>query len=256
MRVLHLPKNVASVMSYNVQALRTAGVRVSAMAFEGEGRLVDGSGLRLVRSRSQPTWVARATVSLPPARSMGARGSLVLAGLIPPAWSGLRDTQSLSRSSSGPMAGTESAIRKSSSETIRSSGSSGIAMHRFVCANREGSQRIQRLFHSAGFVPMVATGMEQYIDRTLYPTVITIERCMDLRSFEFAALETHRQRLRIAHMPSKRAFKGTIFVLEAVKMLRESGLDFDFDLIENTTRSVALKRLQASDVFVRSAPSG
>jgi hypothetical protein len=56
--------------------------------------------------------------------------------------------------------------------------------------------------------------------------------------------------LKIVHAPSHRGAKGTRHVLAAVERLRESGVVFDFELVENLPRQDAIRRYAEADVVV------
>jgi len=69
---------------------------------------------------------------------------------------------------------------------------------------------------------------------------------------------TQRQRPRVVHAPSSRAFKGTRYILDAVDKLRDEGLGFDFELIENLSNPEALGKYAESDIIISQVmcPSG
>lgn len=54
----------------------------------------------------------------------------------------------------------------------------------------------------------------------------------------------------IIHAPSDRVVKGTKYVLEAVKLLRDQGLCFEFELIEGQANEYVLSRLVAADIVI------
>ncbi|MCB0193894.1 MAG: hypothetical protein KDJ65_18230 [Anaerolineae bacterium] len=54
----------------------------------------------------------------------------------------------------------------------------------------------------------------------------------------------------IIHAPSNRAIKGTEYVLAAIDMLKQEGLEFDFELIEGQDNAYVLSRLAAADIAV------
>jgi hypothetical protein len=59
-----------------------------------------------------------------------------------------------------------------------------------------------------------------------------------------------RSPLKIVHAPSHRGAKGTRHVLAAVEGLRRSGVDFEFELVENLPRHDAIRRYAEADVVV------
>jgi len=54
----------------------------------------------------------------------------------------------------------------------------------------------------------------------------------------------------ILHCPSDRSVKGTDVVLSAIHDLREQGLKFDFELIENSSNEYVLERMKNADIVV------
>ena len=59
-----------------------------------------------------------------------------------------------------------------------------------------------------------------------------------------------RARLRVLHAPSHRGVKGTRFLLEAVERLRQEGVAFDLELVENLPHAEARKRYTDADLVV------
>jgi glycosyltransferase involved in cell wall biosynthesis len=54
----------------------------------------------------------------------------------------------------------------------------------------------------------------------------------------------------IIHAPSLRISKGTKYVLEAIEILREKSLPFEFELIENKPNEYVLQRLRDADILI------
>ena len=54
----------------------------------------------------------------------------------------------------------------------------------------------------------------------------------------------------IVHAPSDRIVKGTKEVLEAIDSLRDEGLEFEFELIENQVNSYVLTKLKSADIVI------
>ena len=54
----------------------------------------------------------------------------------------------------------------------------------------------------------------------------------------------------IVHAPSNRAFKGTQYLIEIIKRLKEEGYIFEFVLLENLPNKEIKKRLQGCDIVV------
>ena len=56
--------------------------------------------------------------------------------------------------------------------------------------------------------------------------------------------------LRLAHAPTHTGAKGTQFIVEAVRALRNRGMEFEFDLIEHVPHQEAMNRIARADLFV------
>jgi hypothetical protein len=54
----------------------------------------------------------------------------------------------------------------------------------------------------------------------------------------------------VVHAPTDRAVKGTRFILAAVEQLRGEGVEFDFVLVENMTRSDARRIYECADLLI------
>ena len=81
------------------------------------------------------------------------------------------------------------------------------------------------------------------------PEARIIPRALDLTEFPIAEPIPNPRPL-VIHAPSRRALKGTEFVLQAIDALKEEGLDFDFQLIENLSNTEALERYRQCDIVV------
>lgn len=82
----------------------------------------------------------------------------------------------------------------------------------------------------------------------LVPDVSWLPPAVDL-----AALAKYRdpqERFIVSHSPTSRDQKGTRMVLEGIRMAREMGLDFDFDLIEGVPNTECLARKGRSSLFI------
>lgn len=80
--------------------------------------------------------------------------------------------------------------------------------------------------------------------QTYVPNAKIVPRAIDLQAWKPAPIEDHPIPL-IVHAPSRRTVKGTDHILEAVRLLREEGLAFEFQLVEG------LKNEEARDVYRR-----
>ena len=59
-----------------------------------------------------------------------------------------------------------------------------------------------------------------------------------------------KEAVRILHAPSDREIKGTRFVLEAIEILRQLGIPFEFKLIEKESNERVLKEINRADILI------
>jgi len=74
---------------------------------------------------------------------------------------------------------------------------------------------------------------------------------VDTERFEPVYPETKKSSpIRIAHACNHRGVKGTIFLIDAVKRLKDGGFDVELDIIEAVPNGEALARIQVCDIYV------
>ena len=73
---------------------------------------------------------------------------------------------------------------------------------------------------------------------------------IDLRTWKPPPDKPLAARPLVMHAPSHRRVKGTRFLLDAVHRLKNEGVDFDFQLIENLSHSEARKQYEQADLLV------
>ncbi|GAK11811.1 glycosyltransferase family 4 protein [Geomicrobium sp. JCM 19039] len=61
---------------------------------------------------------------------------------------------------------------------------------------------------------------------------------------------TAKERPLIVHAPTSRVLKGTAVVMETMEKLKQSGFDFDFQLLEGSTHADTKKRLAQADIVI------
>jgi glycosyltransferase involved in cell wall biosynthesis len=81
------------------------------------------------------------------------------------------------------------------------------------------------------------------INRTFGPEAEYIPKAIELSAFPYAGPRRETKPL-VVHAPSKRATKGSDFVIRGVEELRRRGADFDFRIVENVPH-VELQRIYA-----------
>jgi len=65
----------------------------------------------------------------------------------------------------------------------------------------------------------------------------------------FSKKQSMNDKIRIAHAPTNRFYKGSDKIIKICKKLEQEG-EIDFDLIEGVSNKIALKRKQKSDIFI------
>ncbi len=85
--------------------------------------------------------------------------------------------------------------------------------------------------------------------QTYCPQARIIPRALDLEQFSVAE-PVRNERPFVVHAPSRQQLKGSEFVVKAVNLLKEEGLDFDFLLIENMPNAEALAQYRRADIVI------
>lgn len=112
------------------------------------------------------------------------------------------------------------------------------------------SRRRQQRFADLHFAAIVSTGMEQYIQKDIFESYYSIQQRLILSEFEPTFPKPDNPVPLIVHSPTAKIAKGTAAVLHAIEQLRDSGYRFEFRLIENLPRKEALHLLQNADIFL------
>jgi glycosyltransferase involved in cell wall biosynthesis len=82
------------------------------------------------------------------------------------------------------------------------------------------------------------------------PNALIVPRAIDHALLEQAEVQKVRERPLIVHAPSRRGVKGTEYVLRAVELLKQEGLQFDFTLVENMSHCDALEIYRQATIIV------
>lgn len=78
---------------------------------------------------------------------------------------------------------------------------------------------------------------------------LIVPRAIDLEKWTYVGAEPH-DTLKLVHAPSRRGFKGTDRILEAVQTLQEKGVALDLTLVENMPNDEAAEAYRRADVVV------
>jgi glycosyltransferase involved in cell wall biosynthesis len=93
------------------------------------------------------------------------------------------------------------------------------------------------------------------LDQPYVPDAVYLPKLVDVRKIAYVG-PVRRERPVIFHAPSRRATKGTDFVLEALDRLRETGAEFDVDLVEGVSHAELLTRSARADIVVEKLLGG
>ncbi len=120
----------------------------------------------------------------------------------------------------------------------------------------ERSLRTQMAFGRRGFVCLAPDAdMRSYIHGDLFRDVRMTRARISTARFEPRYPDPGCRRPVVAHMPSKKALKGTASIVAAVEVLQRR-LDFDFVLIHGVPHAEAMALLAGCDVFIDEVVSG
>lgn len=81
------------------------------------------------------------------------------------------------------------------------------------------------------------------------PEAKIIPRCLDLDRWKFIGVEKTDCPL-IVHAPTNRSCKGSVFILKALDELKEEGLKFKFQAVENMPHDQAQKCYEKADIII------
>jgi len=88
------------------------------------------------------------------------------------------------------------------------------------------------------------------------PNAIWIPNPVDLESFPYIGVNNKPNEVNIVHAPSKRAEKGTEYLIQAVESLKNEGYKVNLSLIENTPHNEAIEYYKQADIVVDQLLSG
>jgi hypothetical protein len=95
----------------------------------------------------------------------------------------------------------------------------------------------------SGSTILSAREMATFARKPYHPFILPQKRPASLSS-------VNNPRPLILHCPSDRKIKGTKYVLNAIQMLNNEKIPFDFELIENKSNDYVMKRLSECDVLI------
>lgn len=113
----------------------------------------------------------------------------------------------------------------------------------------KNSIRNQIEFSDVGFFPLEYIGLGDFIDKTLFPKRFRIWQSIILSEHKPNYPDSLKKKPLLLHSPSAPTAKGTKYICEAIKKLKEK-YDFDFILVEGMERSKAMEIMSQCDVYI------
>lgn len=115
--------------------------------------------------------------------------------------------------------------------------------------NLAASRHRQQRFADLGFAALVEPGMEQYLQPDIFPQFYSVQKRVVVLDFEPTFPDPEQRRPLVVHSPTAPVTKGTAAVLRAVEALK-STFDFDFQLIQGLPRVDALRLVKKADIVL------
>ena len=120
---------------------------------------------------------------------------------------------------------------------------------------REMSLKTQRRFGKYGFECMCPLGLQQYLQKDIFPTPFTSRGRLMIMDFDAKYPDPGERLPLIVHAPSRKKRKGTESVLKSIYQLK-SNYSFDFKLVHGVEHSKALEIVRNCDIMVDQFTSG
>lgn len=111
------------------------------------------------------------------------------------------------------------------------------------------SRQRQQRFADLGFAALVEPGMEQYLQPDIFPGFYSVQKRVVVSDFESTYPDPNQNRPLIVHSPTAPVTKGTAAVLRAIETLKPQ-FEFDFRLIQGMPRADALRLVQKADIVL------
>jgi glycosyltransferase involved in cell wall biosynthesis len=121
--------------------------------------------------------------------------------------------------------------------------------YEYAYESAENSISTQKLFAKAGFNVIAMPGMEQYIDKSIFPEPFRVFQRIDTSKFEFLPPDPNKIKPLIVHAPTAPICKGTKYITDAIEELRKE-FDFSFELIINIPHKTAKEKIKKCDIFI------
>jgi hypothetical protein len=79
---------------------------------------------------------------------------------------------------------------------------------------------------------------------------------IDVKKIDYVGVQHHQGPVIVAHSPNHKHFKGTRFLEDAVRSLRNKGLDVNLDIIQGVSNQEARRRYAAADIVFAQCLAG
>jgi hypothetical protein len=118
-------------------------------------------------------------------------------------------------------------------------------------SSAKASGEIQRYYAENGFSCVIGSeSMMPHINRKLFSQFDLVRAFIDLRDFPICYPSAGRKRALVFHSPSAPVTKGTPSVIEAAKVLKNRGFEFELVLNENRPRAELMEALKDADIVL------
>lgn len=256
MKVLHLPYNIASLISNSICILKKAGIDARGIAYSSHSTQTT-SGLICLNTYHDKNFFTKRFLQLKYSilfYRMFKWADIIHwywdADILPLEWD-LRFIKMLNKPGVVEWLGSE--IRIPEVEFIdnpyfRSVQQEGKGKADFCSYER--SYATQKKFFDAGFKVITTVGMSNYLLPEFFSkTDFSLKQRIFFDEFIPAYPSVSNRVPVIVHAPTQPTVKGTPHIINAVEELKKK-YDFEFKLIRNLPREQALAEYQKSDIFV------
>lgn len=253
LRVIHVPSNIASIPSHTVRGLRDLGIDARAIEFNFEpSPFSTAAGVEFVRrpySRLSPHWPRYVHAFAHAIAWADVVHWYYDTRVLPRDWD-LRLVRMFGRPSFVEWMGSE--IRSPDVEIGDNPVFASVWEEKksLTPSSATHSRAAQLRFDAFGFVPLAHPGMRQYLLPELSGKAIGVDRALQVSDYIPSYPEPGALEPVLVHAPSARSLKGSEYVDLAVSELGRRHVALRFELVHGVTRSEALERIAACDIFL------
>jgi glycosyltransferase involved in cell wall biosynthesis len=254
-RVLHLPSNIASILSHTVRGLSSLGVEARGLVFQNSP-IQSAEGVTVIESHRRnpfsPAWF-RTQVVFFRHLLQGILWADVLhwyyGSTVFPLGMDLKMIRLFRKPAVVEWLGSDIRIPEVEFEDnpyYKQAFSNG---YEYPGESYEKSRRTQKRFIKAGFLPLMIPCMVQYLQKDIVRQFYRVMPRIMLDSILPCYPDPGKRKPLIVHAPSAPVVKGTPAVLRAIRELQKR-FDFEFVLIEGMPRQKAIELIRKADLFL------